>query len=107
MKSLNELTTELKDELAYYMTSQTATTKESYHRCKNLKMSMRPDLDASPHVIISMMMSEAVFSLADFEKLKGGLGPEEKFVLRWFGRPGVRESLNANWTLLAGGRQLK
>ena len=104
MKSLNALTIELKEELSYQMTSQTAVSKESYHRARSLKMTMRPDLDVSPHVIVTMMISEATFSLIDFEKLKGSLGPEEKYVVRWFHKSGVRENLIENWNVLTDTR---
>ena len=35
--------------------------------------------------------------LNDFSKINGGLGYEERFVIRWFGRFGVKEKLMELW----------
>ncbi len=99
MKNLNELAADLRDELTYAMTAQTGK-KEEYTRCRNLKLFMRPNEDSAPHVVVKMSISEAVFSLSDFEKTRGSLGPEERYVHRWFDRPGVKDSLQENWVSL-------
>ena len=63
----------------------------------NIKISMDMQKNPIPHVIIRISISEATFSLSDFSKLNGGLGYEERLVLKWFGRYGVKEKLADLW----------
>ncbi len=53
---------------------------------------------AEPHVTIRISISEATFMLSDFSKVNGGLGYEERLVLKWFGRFGVKDKLSELWT---------
>ena len=64
----------------------------------NIKVSMDMQKNPTPHVIIRISISEATFSLADFSKMNGGLGYEERLVLKWFGRFGVKEKLAELWS---------
>ena len=50
-----------------------------------------------PHFYVRISISEAVFSLADCTKINGGLGYEERFVLKWFGRMGIKDKLQELW----------
>lgn len=63
----------------------------------NIKITMNPMKNVSPHVMIRISISEAVYSLSDFSKINGGLGYEERFVVKWFGRFGVKEKLLELW----------
>ena len=63
----------------------------------NIKIFMDPTRNQTPHVVIRISISEAVFTLEGFNKLNGGLGYEERFVLKWFGRYGVKEKLAELW----------
>ena len=63
----------------------------------NLKIWMEPSKNVSPHVIIRISISEASFSLEGFNKINGGLGYEERLVLKWFGRYGIKEKLTELW----------
>ena len=63
----------------------------------NIKITMNPMKNASPHVMIRISISEATYSLNDFTKNNGGLGYEERFVVKWFGRFGVKEKLLELW----------
>ena len=63
----------------------------------NIKISMNMQKSILPHVIIRLSISEATFSLNDFSKQNGGLGYEERLVLKWFGRYGVKEKLTELW----------
>lgn len=63
----------------------------------NIKIWMDPQKNVQPHVIIRISISEATYSLNDFTKLNGGLGYEERFVIKWFGRYGIKEKLQALW----------
>ena len=66
-------------------------------RYNNIKFLMDPRKNSAPHVTIKMGMSEATFLLDSFEKIAGGLGFEERFVLRWFGRSGIKNRLDECW----------
>jgi len=50
-----------------------------------------------PHFCVRITISEAVFSLSDCIKLNGGLGYEERFVYKWFGRIGIKDKLRDVW----------
>jgi hypothetical protein len=63
----------------------------------NLKVWMNPTKNPNPHVIIRISISEATYSLQDFTKINGGLGYEERIVVKWFGRYGVKEKLMELW----------
>ena len=63
----------------------------------NIKVIMAPNKIATPHVTIRISISEASFSLDGFVKLNGGLGYEERFVLKWFNRYGIKDKLAELW----------
>lgn len=63
----------------------------------NIKVWMDPTKYVQPHLCIRISISEAVYSLDDFSKVNGGLGYEERFVLKWFGRMGIKEKLVELW----------
>ena len=50
-----------------------------------------------PHFFVRISISEAVFSLNDCTKLNGGLGYEERILIKWFGRMGVKDKLMELW----------
>ena len=59
---------------------------------------MDPLKNPVPHIYVRISISEASFLLSDFSKVNGGLGYEERFVLKWFSRFGVKEKLNDLWS---------
>ena len=63
----------------------------------NLKISMNPQKNPQPHVTIRISISEATYLLNNFNKIHGGLGYEERIVLKWFNRYGVKNKLNDLW----------
>lgn len=63
----------------------------------NIKIWMDPAKNQQPHIIIRISISEATYSLNDFSRTNGGLGYEERFVLKWFGRYGIKEKLTELW----------
>ncbi len=63
----------------------------------NIKIWMDPTKYNDPHFFIRISISEAVFNLNDFSKINGGLGYEERLVLKWFGRMGIKEKLQELW----------
>lgn len=65
----------------------------------NIKITMNAAKNVVPHVMVRISISEAIFSLNDFSKINGGLGYEERFVLKWFGRYGIKDKLNELWAV--------
>ena len=69
----------------------------SQAKYNNLKITMNPSRNPVPHVTIRISISEATYLLNGFSKVNGGLGYEERLVLKWFGRYGVKEKLLELW----------
>ncbi len=63
----------------------------------NIKIAMDPTKNPMPHISIRISISEATYLLNGFSKINGGLGYEERFVQKWFGRYGVKEKLIELW----------
>ena len=63
----------------------------------NIKIWMDLSKYVQPHFFVRISISEAVFALAGCSKLNGGLGYEERFIIKWFGRMGIKEKLIELW----------
>ena len=63
----------------------------------NIKIWMDLSKYVQPHFFVRVSISEAVFALSDCSKLNGGLGYEERFIIKWFGRMGIKEKLTELW----------
>ena len=96
-KSLNELAGELKTLIIDLQSDPHNKSNLNTARYNNLKLKMDPAQKASPHVIISISMSEAVFNITTGEKITGSLGPDERYVLRWFAKGSTLEGLKECW----------
>ena len=64
----------------------------------NIKIWMDLTKYVQPHFFVRISISEAAFSLNDCIKLNGGLGYEERFLIKWFGRMGIKEKLIELWS---------
>lgn len=64
----------------------------------NIKIWMDLSKYVQPHFFIRISISEAVFALNNCSKLNGGLGYEERFIIKWFGRMGIKEKLIELWS---------
>lgn len=64
----------------------------------NIKVWMDPSKYQEAHFFIRISISEAVFKLSDCSKLNGGLGYEERFIIKWFGRMGIKEKFQELWS---------
>jgi len=69
----------------------------NFHRYNNLKIMMNPKILKTPHFIVRVGISEAMFSLEDCEKISGGLGIDERYIYRWFEKPFVNSELQDAW----------
>ncbi len=73
----------------------------------NIKVWMDTSKYIQPHFFVRISISEAVFNLTDCSKINGGLGYEERFVIKWFGRMGVKEKLKDLWSDAEKGKEDK
>ena len=64
----------------------------------NIKIWMDMSKYQQEHFYVRLSISEAVFSLKDCSKINGGLGYEERFVYKWFGRIGIKDKLKDLWS---------
>ena len=69
----------------------------SFAKYNNIKIWMEPLRLAEPHFIVRIGISEATYSLSDCLKINGGLGYEERLVIKWFGRMGIKNKLKDLW----------
>ena len=100
---------DLEDSLKTFIVQEQA---DAHHRggvnnakYNNIKITMNPTKNPLPHVIVRISISEAMFSLNSFTKTNGGLGYEERFVLKWFGRYGIKEKLLELWGTTENNRE--
>ncbi len=96
-KSFNDMAASLKDFIADINSDARHSKSFKPRQYNNLKISMNPDADTTPHVIISIAISEAKYNINTLEKVNGSLGPDERVVQRWLGRSGVAEGLKELW----------
>ena len=73
----------------------------------NIKIWMDLTKYVQPHFFIRVSISEAVFSLDDCSKIYGGLGYEERFIIKWYGRMGIKDKLSELWNSAAKMRTVK
>lgn len=103
-KSLNELAGELKALIIELQSDAHNKGNFRPERYNNLKLVMDIAKEQIPHVIVNISMSEAQFNIRTAEKMNGGLGPEEKYVLRWLAKPNTLPALNEYWKRLEANR---
>jgi len=66
-------------------------------RYNNLRLSFDMAYNPKPHVIVELSMSAAEYDIKNMEKISGGLGPDDKFVLRWLNKPETIPYLMECW----------
>lgn len=96
-KTLNELAGDLKTLIIDLQSDAHNRTNINLSRYNNLKLKMDPSKNSTPHVVISLAMSEAIFNITSGEKITGSLGPDERYAIRWFGKGSTLESLKECW----------
>lgn len=93
---------DLEDNLKNFLIQEQsdAHNKSNINQAKynNIKIVMNPKKTPIPHVTIRITISEATWLLGNFTKVNGGLGAEERLVIKWFGRYGVKEKLTELWS---------
>ena len=93
---------DLEDNLKSFMISEQSDAHNirtaNIAKYNNLKIWIDIAKYQMPHFFVRISISEAVFTIADCMKLNGGLGYEERFVYKWFGRIGIKDKLKDLWT---------
>ena len=97
MKTLKELADELRELMIELQSDARNKANFRPERYNNLKLSMDMANNRQPHVVVSLSMSSAEFDLKTQEKNIGGLGPDEKYVVRWLEKPNTIPALFACW----------
>ena len=97
MASFKEMEDSLKNFIIQEQADAHNARNTNYGKYNNIKLWMDPTRNATPHIYIRISISEASYSLGDFTKINGGLGYEERFIIKWFGRYGVKEKLADLW----------
>ena len=97
-KTVSELTRELKDFVVDLQSDAHNQSSVNKYRYNNLKVEIvDPRTTRTPQVRIVIGISEAVFNINSGEKASGGLGPDERYVLRWFSKTGTVSDLKEAW----------
>lgn len=96
-KSLNELAGELKALIIELQSDTHNRSNLRTERYNNLKLLMEPKRNHNPHVVVDFSMSDAEFDISTGQKINGGLGPDERYVLRWFNKAGTLTALQETW----------
>ena len=99
-KTFNELALDLKDYIIDKHSNYRGMKHMSMQRYNNLTVSMNSRRYGQQHVIVRVGISEAAFSFPYVNKIDGGLGMDERFVMQWIGNDVVIQSLNEHWKLI-------
>ena len=97
MTSFKEMEDSLKNFIIQEQSDAHNARNTNYGKYNNIKLWMDPSKNVLPHLYIRISISEACYSLGDFSKMNGGLGYEERFVIKWFSRYGIKEKLSDLW----------
>ncbi len=97
MASFKEMEDSLKNFIIQEQSDAHNARNTNFGKYNNIKLWMDPSKNPTPHVFIRISISEASYSLNDFTKINGGLGYEERFIIKWFGRYGIKEKFADLW----------
>lgn len=88
---------DLEDNLKSFIISEQSDAHNirtvNIQKYNNLKIWMDMTKYEQPHFFVRISISEAVFTITDCTKLTGGLGYEERFIYKWYGRIGIKDKL--------------
>ena len=98
MATFKDLEDSLKKFLIEEQTDAHTVRNMNVNKYNNLRIWMDPSKYQQPHFFVRISISEAIFMIADCQKINGGLGYEERIVLKWFGRMGIKDKLRELWS---------
>jgi len=97
-KTLSELSREMRDYIVELQSDAHNVSGVKKYRYNNLKIEvLDPRTAKVPQAKVTIGMSEAVYNIVTMEKVSGGLGPDEKYVIRWFMRGSNLAELKEAW----------
>lgn len=99
-KSFNDLALDLKDYIVGKHANYRGLKHMSLQRYNNLALSMNSRRFGKQHVIVKVGISEAVFSFPYINKIDGGLGMDERYVMQWLGTDAVIQALTEHWKVI-------
>ncbi len=91
MASLNELANKLQTFIIEQQVDPHNLRQLNIHKYNNLKLKIAQL--SYPNVVICIGISEATYNLEDGTKVDGGLGQDERYVLKWLRKGPVIDSL--------------
>ena len=97
MTTFKDMEDNLKNFLIQEQSDAHSSRNVNVAKYNNIKIWIDMNKYSEPHIYVRISISEAVYSLNDGSKLNGGLGYEERFLIKWFGRMGVKEKLMELW----------
>ena len=97
MATLKDLEDNLKSFIIQEQSDAHNARNVNVAKYNNIKIWMDLTKYVQPHFFVRISISEAVFALEDCSKINGGLGYEERFVLKWYGRMGTKDKLKELW----------
>ena len=99
-KSFNDLAYDLRDFIVDKHANYRGLKHMSLQRYNNLNNSMNSKRYGQQHVIIKIGISEGVFSFPYVNKMDGGLGMDERYVMQWIGNDAVIQALTEHWKVI-------
>lgn len=87
----------LKNFLAEAQSDSYNSANTNLYKYHNLKIYMDPKKSQTPHFIIRIGISEAMYNLEKGEKISGGLGTDERLIRRWLDRNLSKSNLGFLW----------
>lgn len=84
MASLNELANKLQDYILKQQENAGGNAQYALSKYSSVKMKMDSTI-RFPHVIVEIGISKAVYNIETCIKIDGGLGPFDRYVIKWIG----------------------
>ena len=97
VKSFNDLAYDLRDFIVDKHANYRGLKHMSMQRYNNLSINMNSKRFSQQHVIVKIGISEGVFTFPYVNKLDGGLGMDERFVMQWIGNDNTIQVLTEHW----------
>lgn len=94
---LHVLEESLKEFLCESQNGGNNSKNANLYKYNNLKIFMEPAQNKTPHFIVRIGISEAMYNIQNGEKLAGGLGSDERIIRKWFDKSSNKTNLNTAW----------
>ena len=96
---LHILEESLKEELSAEAQNDMHKPKEAnIGKYNNLRILMEPGQNKTPHFIVRIGISEAMYNIENGERMSGGLGADERYIRRWFDKTFSKSGLATAWS---------